>query len=219
MTQTISLTRALVELKRYDSRIEHAYHDAVFSAVKTGSGKNETVASRSIKFKSVDDAKSAITSSTQKISALIENRAKIKAAIVNANAVTKFPFMGKEITIAEAIELKNSVGYLERYRMALSDQLTASRRSVIANDAKLEEKINSQIAAVLGNADKNASDTQSFIETITETQNALHKQEIILEKEIQQKIDETQELITTINNELDYMLSEVNAKTTIEVEL
>ena len=103
--------------------------------------------------------------------------------------------------------------------MALSDQLTTSRRSVIANDAKMEEKINSQIAAVLGNADKNASDTQSFIETITETQNALHKQEIILEKEIQQKIDEIQELITTINNELDYMLSEVNAKTTIEVEI
>ena len=89
----ITITRALVELKTVDKRIEKALEGAVFITHKCASDENP---------------KHKITENRlQQVTDLIERRKNLKAAIVKSNATTKVVIDSNEYTVAEAIERKN----------------------------------------------------------------------------------------------------------------
>ena len=97
----ITITEGLVELKLLDSRIRKAtvkdWAIGVYSKDVTQENKK--------KFEEVTKA------NYQSIKDLINERAKIKSAIVKSNAKTQVKVGEKKMTVAEAIERKSSIDY------------------------------------------------------------------------------------------------------------
>ena len=106
--QKISVTRALVELKRLDERIGKAISGGLFIARTVGRDTNKKVVGSS---DSVAAVEKRIQGSFDKVTSLITNREKIKSALVMSNATTHVSIMGRNVTVAEAIELKSTVGF------------------------------------------------------------------------------------------------------------
>lgn len=100
----ISITEALTELKLYDQKINKVLCSADFIGCKKKSSD------RVNSFK-LENFEANAKASYQSVSDLIENRARLKSAIVQSNAATMVEIAGKKYTVAEAIERKNSIEY------------------------------------------------------------------------------------------------------------
>ena len=64
-------------------------------------------------YKSREDYQTKARASLQKVDALIARRRVIKRAIVLSNAVVTVTVANEEMTVAEAIEMKNFIAYYE----------------------------------------------------------------------------------------------------------
>lgn len=98
-TETMTIHKALCELKTLDSRIKKAIEGSVF--VFANKHSNAKVSGKTISAYS-DEVKSAYQSACD----LIARRDAIKRAVTLSNATTKVTIGGQEYTIAEAIEMK-----------------------------------------------------------------------------------------------------------------
>jgi hypothetical protein len=94
--QTMSITRALAELKRLDDRINRETTAAQYVGVSVGKGENKKVASGSM---TVTDLEKKIKSTYDSITDLFTRRATIKSAIVLSNAKTLVTINGKKMNI------------------------------------------------------------------------------------------------------------------------
>lgn len=102
-TSTISITRALAELKTLAARIGEITTRS-WVTVKV----NEKIGAKTAA-EFGEEARSAYQSYTD----LLERRNALKCAIVQSNAVTNVEIAGKIYTVAEAIERKNSISFEE----------------------------------------------------------------------------------------------------------
>src|SRR5690606_13391079 len=101
---TLSIAGALVELKLLDKRIEKATGNGLFVSYKLGQNVPKL-------FKNSEEMLTTIKASHQSVTALITRRNMIKSAIVVSNATTKVTIGDESMTVAEAIERKNSIYY------------------------------------------------------------------------------------------------------------
>lgn len=196
----ITITRALVELKTLDSRIQKAKRDAVFVSYKCNNEEN---------------TKDKIThNKLQQITDLIAYRNRVKAAIIKSNATTVVVIGKKEYTVAEAIERKNSIGYDRDLLNTLKTQLVTVTKQVENHNADLRKKVDGMIEKSLGSNQKtNTDDLKSFTEAHIMTNRA----EIVDPLSIAKRIDDLEEHIVNFDSEVDLVLSESNATTKITV--
>ena len=130
----ISITEALNELKLYDSKIMKAITNAkLVGAAKKSSDKVGVVKK--------DDFEERAKASYQSVTDLIANRNTLKSAIVKSNAVTEVTINGKTMTVAEAIERKNSIEYDEQLLNAMKTQYVAATSSVDKENKKVDTKV------------------------------------------------------------------------------
>lgn len=211
--QKISVTRALVELKRLNDKITTA---AQQTFVGRSIGKNNN-----LKMVGVNQTKEAFeaeaVANMQKVTKLIENREALKSAIVISNATTKVNVAGREMSVAEAIELKTSVAFKEVLLSNLRHQLNTQKNQVDISNTRLEEDIQKLINTHVG-ADKSKVD-QASIEVLTESQKKLKEQTLVDPCNCEKLISKLQEEINVVRSELDFILSESNSRTEISVEL
>ena len=119
----MTIHAALAELKKLDQRINRAIRNGRFVGTIKGQKWNEkvqnTVETRE-EFKVT--AKAAFDSATD----LIKRRNEIKRAITLSNATTKTKVGEKEMTVAEAIEMKTSIEYKKHLKRALDVQYSSA---------------------------------------------------------------------------------------------
>jgi hypothetical protein len=212
-TNTMTICRGLAALKWYDDRITREMTGNVFIGVTVGKGALQEPL---IGSGSVDQQTKNIQSAFDSIESLIDHRQKIKAAIVVSNAKTLVTLGGKEMTVAEAIELKKSVQYKQQFLQVLISQFNQCNMQVKSQNDKLETAIDSMVAQVMGASDKGKVDTTSYEAVAVPQRNA--KEAALLDpKNIAEKIKALTEEISLIETELDFVLSTSNAITTIEV--
>ena len=110
MTELKKLTihRALTELKMLNHRIEATTHEV--SVVLPNRKSNEKINGIEIK-----DYEKQMQASYDKVTSLIEYRNRIKALVVESNAITKVIIGKDEMTVAEAIERKQSMAMKNSY--------------------------------------------------------------------------------------------------------
>jgi hypothetical protein len=120
MTNKMSCTRALAELKRFDDRINREIGDNVFVGVTVGRGNLQKMLMGA---GSVEQQSRTIQGSFDTVQSLIEQRQKIKAALVVSNSVATITLGGKTMTVAEAIEMKKSVAYKQQFVRVLTNKL------------------------------------------------------------------------------------------------
>lgn len=212
MSVKMSVTRALVELKTLDTQINRAVNQGVFVTVTKGLSDQKVV--NDGKCTSVEDATRQIQGSFDKVSELIERRQKIKSAIVKSNANTLVQIAGREMSVAEAIELKTSISNKQEFLTALQRQVGTAVYTVETSNKALDEQINKLLEATFGK-DKKVSEEESKV--IIDSQKKTKVLEVLDPFNIQKKIEELNSEIESVTSQLDFILSESNAKTEIEV--
>lgn len=155
----ISITEALNELKLYDSKIEKAIANAKFTGAVKKSADKVGVEKR-------DDFITRSKASYQSIVDLIANRNALKSAIVKSNAVTEVEINNRKMTVAEAIERKNSIQYDSDLLTELKRQYAVDKMTVDKENKKVDAKVDELLSTLIGkDSDKKISkDDQEAIE-------------------------------------------------------
>ncbi len=205
----ISVHRALAEIKLLNKRIESGCNVDFLAA--------NTMSNVTIRGKSLEDYKKLITGNYDSVTTLIENRKRIKSALVISNATTKVKVGNQEFSVAEAIERKNAIDLEKLLLNNLKQQYNACNKAVNDNGARLPEMLEKYLSVVLG-TDKNTRDPES-VKAHTKDFEKRNKMELIDPLNIATKIEQLEKSIDDFETNVDYILSESNATTFVEVEL
>ena len=148
----------------------------------------------------------------QSIMDLLERRKKIKSSIVMCNAVTKVTICGKEMTVAEAIETKSSIKHLENLLNRLKSQSAMANKTVENLNEKVRRDLESK-TKMTGEKDEGKIDLVEFSNTYME----MHGVKLYDPIKIASKIEDLETYITGFKSEVDFVLTEKNSTTFIEV--
>lgn len=208
MTQ-MSITRALVQLKRLEGQISKATNtDFAFLLIKDSA--KETVMSNPSLNK--ESAAKEGKSNLDKVVGLIEKRRDIKAAIVKSNANTIIEINNVKMTVAEAIELKHTI----KFKRELRDKLVHQRAVILRKEEQTKEVFQEKLDKRLkieadGGSDSNTLDS---VKASFEKNNSV---EFINLKMIEDQIKNLEAEIEAVETDLDQILTESNSITTIEI--
>lgn len=196
----ITITRALTELKTLDKRIQKAIDSGTFVSYQG-------------QFYKPDEASKSAQSNYQSIMDLLERRKRIKSLIVMSNAVTMVTICGKEMTVAETIETKSSIKHLEN----LLNRLKAQHGQAIKTIESLNDKVRRDLESktkMTGEKDDSKIDISDF----STKYNDLHSVKLYDPIKIASKIEEIENYVTNFKSEVDFILTEKNSTTYIDVE-
>jgi len=206
----ISITEALNELKLYDARITKAISNARFcGAAKKSSDKVGAVTK--------DEFNEHAKASYQSVIDLIANRNVLKSAIVKSNAVTEVIINNKPMTVAEAIERKNSIGYDEALLAEMNRQYTSATDTVNKENKKVDNKVDELLSALIGRDSDKKIDKESQ-EAIEVPYRAKNEFELVDAIGLYDKIAALEAEIDGFKSEVDTKLCISNSVTTIEVD-
>lgn len=206
----ISITEALNELKLYDSKINKAITNAkLASAAKKSSDKVGVIKK--------DEFKERAKASYQSVTDLITNRNALKSAIVKSNAVTEVTINGKVMTVAEAIERKNSIDYDVTLLNEMKKQYVTATDTVNKENKKVDNKVDELLSTLIGkDSDKKISKEDQ--EAIEKPYREKNEYEFIDPIGIYDKMLELEADIDGFNSEVDTRLVLSNATTFIEID-
>lgn len=209
-TETMTVHKALAELKVLDSRI----NDVILSGdfVITKKNNQDTV-----KGKTVEQFKSKATEVFQKASDLIRRRNAIKNAVVVSNANTTVKIGDKEYTVVEAIEKKNhGMDYYVQLRDVLRQQFARQKSELEKHNASLQQKAEQFVTGLMGGREVK-TDSAEYISAV-DTYIKSNTMTLLDPLGIEKKIEELDDMINTFLPEVDAALSVSNAVTTITIE-
>lgn len=205
----LSIHRALTELKMLTLRIEAATNEV--SAVVANRKSN-----RKINGVDIPEYEKQMQASYDKVVGLISYRNKIKALVVQSNANTKVLVGKEEMTVAEAIERKQSIQYEKNLLEVIQHQHRSAINSVAKENDALPAKLETYLVNILGNKDKQSPEE---VKLHTETFMKRNEFEIIDPLNAKQQIEKLSNRIEEFESEVDAVLSESNATTFIEVQV
>lgn len=203
----LSIHRALTELKMLTLRIEAATNEV--SAVVANRKSN-----RKINGVDIPEYEKQMQASYDKVVGLISYRNKIKALVVQSNANTKVMVGKEEMTVAEAIERKQSIQYEKNLLKVIQHQHRSAINTVAKENDALPVKLETYLINILGNKDKQSPEE---VKLHTETFMKRNEFEIIDPLNVKQQIEKLSNRIEEFESEVDAVLSESNATTFIEV--
>jgi hypothetical protein len=202
---SLTITRALVELKTLNSRINKIVDYTTFIMYKTKS-KNCHYAE--------DDFKQSVTSEFQSFNDLVARRDKIKNAIMMSNMTTMVDIAGKKMTVAQAVEFKTTIGY----KTLLLETLIKQRQQVTidteAHNQKVQAKIDDNVRIICG---KDSKPDANVIQTVSDGIAKGDPIEVFDPLNLDAVIKTLEKEIEDFSANVDYVLSESNALTKIEV--
>ena len=202
---TLSIARALVELKTLDSRINKSIGTSNFIICKT-KNKNYQVQE--------EEFKRSVQSEFQSINDLITRRNQIKNAIVQSNAKTEVEVAGIKMTVSAAIEYKKVIEYKHNLLNVLKRQKQVATVESESHRQRVQAKIDENIKIICG---KDAKADVNAIQSITDGIMKGDPVEVYDPINIDKVIKELETSIEDFTANIDYVLSESNALTTIVV--
>lgn len=212
-TEKMTVHKALAELKTLDARIDKAISDVDYvCAVKHSAEK--------INGKTLADFKTDIKSGYQKARDLMARREAMKRAVVLSNAATMVRIGDKELTVAEAIELKNHGMEFKRQMLRrISSMYEKALADLERNSGEaLERRAEAYVLSVI-----QAQPKESRMAVDSETMNALRKTyienngfDLIDPLDVSKVMAALEAEIRDFETEVDAALSTSNALTVLE---
>lgn len=208
--EKILVTKGLNELKLLDSRINRKIEEGEFVASAKASAINVNGKI------SKESYKSNAKGNYQSIIDLIRRRNQIKSAIILSNSITKVDIAGKTMTVAEAIDKKNSI----TYELALLEKLTfeyniASDKIIKEND-KVDESIEQLLNTAYGKEGKEKI-TQGSYDAIAEPYRKANEYALVDGLDIEKVIKTMKEDVESFLSEVNTALQISNSTTIIEI--
>lgn len=207
----ITITEALVKLKTLESRIEKGIRNLQtvgtrrFSDTKLSNGVTEE-----------KDFIERAKADYQSVSALIKLRSDIKSAIAESNANTKITIAGKEYTVTQAIDKKNSIHLEQQLISKLKQDLSTGITTVQRLNMDAESKANKNVEIMLGSdkAKNKTEESQVMYDAVYEKNKGVLVDPIGLETIIATKENDVEDFLNSVDTQL--VIS--NSTTFIEVE-
>lgn len=235
--------RALSLIKSTKSRIEKEFSEDAPAWIRVARGQED-----SIRGVSVEEIRREIQSHYDRVTTLIENYIALKSAVVQSNAgvlpgteLRKVSVGGKKLTVAEIIELRDTVyavpksnllsrtgdtnhsnkrGFKATLLSKMKQDFFQAQREFDDMQKKADEEINRYLQSINSRSDdEQDSKTKSIVEA---TSKMLHEQKdprLIDPLKLLNKITTLDNEIEEFLTEADSVLSEQNALTTIELNL
>lgn len=203
-TQRMSVTQALPELKLLEKRINKVT-DSIQDWCKVS--HNGAPIDK-------DKHKKETDSQLQSFQDLLKRRDTIKRAIILSNATTKVKIGTWEGTVAEAIEYKTSVYMKRKLLENMKECLQAKRNEYEQMKAVVDGRLERLLQSELG------KDVKTNPETITALTNSFrdnNKVELVDPLDLATKIATLEDELDAFETNVDWVLSESNGKTVIEV--
>ncbi len=207
----ITITRALAELKLLDSRILKKSSDLVVIDIYQNR-KDLALRTGDTKDVFIEKAKSSL----QSVKDLIERRKKIKSAILISNATVKVKIGDVEYAVIEAIERKISIKYDQNLLNKMRKQVVESKGEISNQAPKLDQDIKDMINKSLAGDQPTAEENKANEEMANRFLEA-NVLRLLDPCQVEKQIDELDEQIDTFLTEVDFVLSESNSRTEIEV--
>lgn len=208
--EKMTVHKALAELKILRDRIPNTIDSGTYCIENKHSNEK-------IKGVSVESYKATMQGNYDKATHLIQRYNAIKRAVSYSNSITKVLIIGDEYTVAEAIFMNNHG--VELYEMLLEElrnQYRKAQTKIAKNNEGLQEKAESYVIGIYGSKEGKVN-TDDF-EKAQKDFMAAHEYELVDPINILEKIENLEEKISAFKAEVDAVLSESNATTTIEIE-
>jgi len=199
--EKITITRALSQLKLLDKRITKAIKNSSFGNYTVGGKPNDS------DFTPKEDF--------QKITDLIDYRAKIKSGIMKKNSTTKVKIGDKTMTVVDAIEMKDSIKYTKELLRKIGTDINTATENCDNINYDVQRRLDSLLEANFGKDTKSSSRDYSAV-----SDPFLERNEAKLSPEVDnfRKIyEELENEIDVFESEVDLVLSESNSTTFIQI--
>ena len=205
----ISVTRGLVKLKTLSRQIERAFHEGSPTVGVSVGGKPP------INFHSAEDFKTKAKSSFDSLTDLIKFRSNLKSAIVKSNADTTVQVGNVAMTVAEAIERKQSIEIDKMFLTMLRNQYSNCQNTVDTENEDVDRQLERLVESSFGGKDKRVE--KSDYDNIAKPFLAANERKLIDPLGIKAIIDKMVLEIDDFLENVDVALSESNARTMINV--
>lgn len=203
---TMTIHRALGEIKLYDKKIVDLLDKDFVLASKKRIGKIHGI--------DVEKYKEEMKANLQSLRALMRNRQILKSAIAKSNETTMVTIGGETMTVLDAIERKNFMNT----RMSVVNTLKAQFNRADREVRMYEDNLQANLENYIKNTTKELNN-KDLIESLTESYKSLNEVVMIDPSNLRLVIEEMTKENDQFNTEVDYVLSESNSNTTIEVDL
>lgn len=213
--ERMTIHKALADLKTMDARICNAIDSTDYvRAVKHSAEKINGV--------KIGDYKDKIRSNYQKVMDLIKRRDAMKRAVVLSNATTTIQIGDKEMTVAEAIDMKqHGMEFKNILLRTITNAYANAQNELARNDGEnLEKKAEQYVLAVIAAQPK---DSKMYVDS--DAMKALRKTyienntyDLIDPLDVVKIMENLEAEINEFNAEIDAALSTSNALTVIEFE-
>jgi len=210
MKETMTVHKALSELKVLDSRIANAIED--LDVVVANKHSNTKISGIPVA-QFIDEAKAKYQSAVT----LVNRRNAIKRAVTRSNATTMVNIGGVEYTVAEAIDMKaRGIQYQSAVADKLLSKLARAKKQADMENERLENRADEYIKSLYGGADlKNMGDEITKVRNTFIAAQTFELVDPINAGEVASKL---QEQMDAFLSDVDSALSVSNALTAIEVE-
>lgn len=200
MSEKMSLTRALAELKMLDKRIDGKTNESKFVDFLIGGETSTRVP--------VETLTSEIKGDLTSIEDLIERRRKIKSALTLANASTEVEIGNVKMKIAEAIDYKTFILSKKHLLNTMKSQYANVSAKIEQQNRRVEDKV-ADILSKDGDSKRKEEDANYH--------RSRYEAKIHDPLKIKEKIDALEKEISEFETTVDFKLSEVNSSTFIYI--
>ncbi len=206
--EKISITRALVELKTLEKRIFKTLRNLQPVTVLTGNKPEAGITGK-------EDFEKTVKASYQSLTALIERKRKIKSAVVRSNAVTEISVAGERMTVAEAIERKNSIEIDKNIRKDLATKYSEKIRTIEKHNNNIQNQLFRLLEATYSKPE--AEIAQEDYDRIAVPFKENNEAQLLDPLDIKNTLLEMEKRIDLFESEVDIALTESNSRTEIEI--
>lgn len=204
----ISITRALAELKLLDKRINSAIQGSEFAGMAIGKKPVQG-------YSDIATFEEKVVGNWDSVNSLIKRRNEMKSKIVLSNASTIVTIGGFEMTVAEAIERKASISYEQTLLNKLRNDHNIVMNAVLRKNMEVDQKLEAQLTVLYGK-DKKVS--VEDVDMVTKPYREEHEGKFVDPIQLKDKIEKLTKSIEDFLTEVDFVLSESNTVTKIEVQ-
>jgi len=203
----MSIHRALAELKLLENRISRASSETFISTMIGSQGPKG--------FKSEEEFKTSAESSLKSVKALIARRNAIKSAIVESNAKQVVSIANTEYKVAEAIDRKTSIIFDENLLSNMKRQFKVAMDLFEREQVSFETKLQQHLISMFGTKDSKNQKEDMDAATIAFTKR--NKVVLLDPIKLTDEIKKLEKTIEEFKMEVDFVLSESNSSTQIEI--
>lgn len=209
--KTYSLTQLIVKIKKWDQRINEEIRQARFVMNGTGLGDDATT----FLGKDIEKVNQILVGELTRIDTFIRQRNLMKSALLRINATTMVQVGKETMTIIEAVERKKVIEanklLLERAKLVMDH----SRKAFLKNT----EDFNTAITSLGKGSEGKAKNDLDLIEIQIRNYTNKSKPFMLDPNNMTELIQNLSDSISDFEDNVDYVLSTINATTTVELDL